>query len=573
MLINLKIKNIALISECHVDFKKGLNIITGETGAGKSLLIDSLNFVLGERADKTLIKHGESFARVDAVFEVDVFDDHIKSFFDLMGMEAEDTVIISRQMNLEGKNECRINGEIVTVGMLKKLTNHLVDIHGQHEHQSLLDPKYHLGLLDQFDQSQLQQPLEQLEQLRSDLRDVNAQMDMLGGIDTDRARNIEILNYSIDEIEKAGLVVDEEETLESKRNLMQNSEKLYSAFDQVQQQLNGHFDVVTTMKSMINQMQSVAHIDEAIVDLKEKLSTIRYDFEDWQEQFLDYYHHLDYDENELNIIEDRLELIKDLKRKYGNSIEEILQYLDQAKEKRELYLHSEEELKKCIHKKNEILAAILDLCKKISSIRKDIASVVQQAILMELRDLGMYNASFEVSFADMCRLEEVEHKITSKGLDKVEFLFSANLGEPLKPLSKIISGGEMSRFMLAIKCVLNAQDYMKTLIFDEIDSGIGGKTGAMVGQKLYKLGLNNQIISITHLSSIACFADHHLKIEKSSDEEKTYTHLYVLEKDAIAQELMRMNGVDIHSNYGLLQAKEMLNDADQIKQHLMNAQK
>ena len=282
MLINLKIKNIALISECNVDFKKGLNIITGETGAGKSLLIDSLNFVLGERADKTLIKHGETFARVDAVFEVDVFDENIKSFFDMMGIEAEDTVIVSRQMSLEGKNECRVNGEMVTVGMLKKLTSQLVDIHGQHEHQSLLDPKNHLGLLDQFDQSQLQQPLQELAKLRSDLRDINAQMDMLGGIDADRARNIELLNYSIDEIEKASLTLDEEEVLESKRNVMQNSEKLYSAFDQVQQQLNGHFDMISSMKSIINQMQSVAHIDDSIEELKEKLSTIRYDFEDWQ---------------------------------------------------------------------------------------------------------------------------------------------------------------------------------------------------------------------------------------------------------------------------------------------------
>lgn len=566
MLINLKIKNIALIKEANIDFKKGLNIITGETGAGKSLLVDSLNFVLGERADKTLIKHGEEFARVDAVFEVDIFNDTVKEFFDMIGLEAEDTVRITRQMNLEGKNECRVNGEQITINMLKKLTNELVDIHGQHEHQALLNPKNHLTLLDGFQEEQVSVLKENLKVLLNDLGNINQKIELLGGLDEDREKNIELLDFDIQEIEQAKLETKEEDDLEKKRSKMQNSEKLFENLSQAYGQLNSGFSMESSMKSMINSLHSVEMVDEQILKMKEELESLRFEFLDWQEEFLDYYQHLDYNEEELNAIEERLEVIKDLKRKYGLDVSGILSHLQELKEKKEMFLHCTEQLEECMTTKEEILNSIYNTCLKLTEVRKNIASVVEQAILMELKDLGMYNANFKVQFADTYTKENIENTVSMSGADKIEFLFSANLGEPLKPLSKIISGGEMSRFMLAIKCVLNADDYMRTLLFDEIDTGIGGKVGGMVGQKLYKLGTKNQVICITHLSSIACFADHHMLIEKSSDEEHTFTSLKSLSEEDKVLELMRMNGMEATSNYGYLQAKEMLKDAERIMQ-------
>lgn len=571
MLVNLKIKNIALIKEANIDFKKGLNIITGETGAGKSLLVDSLNFVLGERADRTLIKHGETFARVDAVFEVDIFNDAIKDFFNMIGLEAEDTIRITRQMNLEGKNECRVNGEQVTVNMLKKLTNELMDIHGQHEHQTLLNTKYHLALLDGFQEKDLEELKAKLNTLLATLKSVNEKIELLGGLDEDREKNIELLEFDIKEIEDAALREGEEEELETKRNKMRNSEKLFDHLSQAYHALNDNAGIENMMKTISYSLQNVAYLDEQILKMKDTLDSLRFEFLDWQEEFLDYYQHLDYDEEELNAIEDRLECIKDLKRKYGLSVEGIIQHLDELKQKKEMFLHSNEQLEICIQDKKQLLSNIFLVCQKLTSTRKVIASVVEQAIQMELKDLGMYNATFKVDFLNHYDEANIEKEVASTGADKVEFLFSANLGEPLKPLTKIISGGEMSRFMLAVKCVLNAQEYMKTLLFDEIDAGIGGKVGNMVGQKLCRLGTKNQVICITHLSTIACFADHHMQIEKSSDESSTYTRLKTLTEDERAKEIMRMNGMEKDSNYGYLQAKEMLKEANHFKDKIQIA--
>lgn len=566
MLVNLKIKNIALIKEANIDFKKGLNIITGETGAGKSLLVDSLNFVLGERADRTLIKHGEPFARVDAVFEVDIFNDAIKDFFNMIGLEAEDTIRITRQMNLEGKNECRVNGEQVTVNMLKKLTNEVMDIHGQHEHQALLNPKNHLILLDGFQEKTIDELKLTLNQLLADLKSVNENIELLGGLDEDREKNIELIQFDIKEIENANLREGEEEDLETKRNRMRNSEKLFDNLSQAYHALNDSSGIENIMKTMSYSLQNVTHLDEQISKMKETLDSLRFEFLDWQEEFLDYYQHLDYNEEELNGIEERIEIIKDLKRKYGLTVEGILNHLNELKQKKEMFLHSNEQLEECLAAKKQILSDIYHICQKLTSTRKLIASVVEQAIQMELKDLGMYNASFKVSFLNNYHEEGIEKEVSSLGADKIEFLFSANLGEPLKPLSKIISGGEMSRFMLAVKCVLNAQDYMKTLLFDEIDVGIGGKVGNMVGQKLARLGAKNQVICITHLSTIACFADYHMQIEKSSDDNQTYTRLIVLNEEDRIKEMMRMNGMENSSNYGYLQAKEMIKDAHMFKE-------
>ena len=319
---------------------------------------------------------------------------------------------------------------------------------------------------------------------------------------------------------------------------------------------------------MVYQVQSVEQYDTTLQQMKETLENIRYEFMDWQEEFLDYYQKLDYSEDALNDIEERLEVIKDLKRKYGLSVEGILEYLQTLRQKREMLLHSEEKLQECLVRKKQILQNIYQSCCQLTKVRQLIAQVVEQAIMMELKDLGMYNAQFKVNFDNQYTIDTIEKEVTSTGADHIEFLFSANLGEPLKPLSKIISGGEMSRFMLAIKCVLNAQDYMKTLIFDEIDAGIGGKVGGMVGEKLYKLSLKNQVLCITHLSSIACFADKHMKIEKSSDDHNTYTNLIVLNEEEKIKEIMRMNGSFDQSNYGYLHAVEMVKDANKIKENL-----
>lgn len=568
MLVKLKIRNIALISESVIEFNNGLNILTGETGAGKSLIIDSLNFVLGARADKTLIKNGEDFASVEAVFMLEKITNEIAEFFTLINAEPETTIIINRYLSLAGKNEIKVNGEFVTNAMLKKLTVNLVDIHGQHAHQALLDVKNHLSILDSFDTKDIQVLKATLKQKLALLKEVNASIQAIGGDGADREHNIELLEFQLREIEDAHLKENEEEELHNKKTIMLNSEKIYNALSQSLQALSdSEFNTLTLLKIALNNLSNITKLDSLLEKQHEKLESLYYDLLDVSENLNDKSNELDFSEEQLNAIEERLDLIKSLKRKYGNSIEEIFHYFNNASVKLEKLVNADKELTQLNTEKGNILNEIHRLCTQLTQVRKNTAQLINRRIVSELKDLGMKNASFDVVFNNSYDINNIANIVTESGADNVEFMFSANLGEPIKPLSKIISGGEMSRFMLAIKCVIN-ENNNKTFIFDEIDNGIGGVAGLIVAEKLSQISKNNQVLCVTHLAQIAAYADSHYKIIKVEENGKTKTVVELLVKEKVTREISRMLGSNNNSNIGLMHAEELLHNAQQFKAKL-----
>ena len=566
MLQSLKIKNIALINEAVVEFNKGLNILTGETGAGKSIIIDALCFVLGERADKSLIKTGTDSARVEAVFDVDVSNPDILNFFEMIDVEAENTVIITRVLSMSGKNECRVNGESVTLNMLKKLTTHLVDIHGQFDHQLLMDTKTHIRMLDLLGKKEIDKALDTLKENIDKYNNVQSQIKAIGGIGEDRQKNIDMLSYHINEIEMAELKLDEVDDLTKTKNRYLNSAKLNENLSSAVDSLyGGNYNAISMISMALANLNSVSNIDEDILSYKERLNNLKYEFEDVAELLKDYLSTIEYSEDELNAIEERLDFIKDLIRKYSksNDVEGVLDYLSTAKKQLDDLLNADEVLAKLLKEKSSILEKIYDNCVHITNIRKKYAEKLKNNILTELKELGMDKSNFEVSFTSDYSMDNIENVFTSNGADTVEFLFSANAGEPVKSLNKIISGGELSRFMLAFKCVVSGNDLYKTFVFDEIDTGIGGNVGNILGKKLYKISKGNQVFCITHLAQIACFADSHYKVQKYEKDDKTFVDVNPLNIEDRYAELDRMIGGG--SEYSRLHAIELITESNKFK--------
>lgn len=565
MISSLKINNIALIEENIIKLGDGFNTLTGETGAGKSIIIDSLNFVLGCKADKTLIKTGKDFAKVEVVFDLPCLNDAITSFFESINCEPETTIIISRYYNTNGKNEVRVNGEAVTLGMLKKLTIHLVDIHGQHDHQALLDAKNHIKILDSLDPY--------IDKLKDDLgvqldkvKDINNQIAELGGEGEDKVRNIKLLEHEINEIELAELKVGEEDELIQKRKYYANSEKLSRNLNDSFNAIYGSdCNVVNQLKTASYTLGLISDISPQIEDLKNRVNSVMYEINDVSESISDLINSTDYDEQEVNELEERLDLIKDLKRKFGGSVESVLEYLEKAKIKLENLLNSEQALIKLNSQKSIVLKEVFSLCEKLTAKRNEMGAWLRDRLLNELKYLGIKNGLFEVNFANDYNLSNIEKKATKNGADNVEFLFSANPGIELRPLSKIISGGEMSRFMLAFKCVVQDTSGIKTMIFDEIDAGIGGLIGVEVGKKIADISKYNQVICITHLAQIAAFADSNFKIEKSVDNNITSSSVSLLDSNDRIKEIARMLGLNANTKTAEASALELIQMADEYK--------
>lgn len=568
MLVSLKIKNIALIDEVKIEFSNGFNVLTGETGAGKSIIIDALNFVLGAKADKTLIKANCDFSFVEGVFEIDKSNEEIISIFDSFSIECDDYVCIQRRLNINGKNECRINGELVTLSMLKKLTVMLVDIFGQHDHQLLLDTKNHLLMLDTVCTKNLEVLNEELKIKLQDLKQVNNSIEELGGDDDSRKHEIELLEHEINQIEEANLSEKEEDELLQNKALLNNSEKIFNHINSCNKLFREN-DIINTIKSAVSDLQEIKQYDNSLDSNVEKLLEMRYQLEDIMLELKEFERGVYYSEEEINKIEDRLQYIKDIKRKFGRTIADVLEYLNSAKEKKFMLENCEEQLAKLHKEKSIILKNIYDISKNITSERKTAAEKLEKNMLIELKELGIKNASFKVLFADDYTLENIESKISRNGTDRLEFLFSANLGQPLKPLNKIISGGEMSRLMLAFKCVIKSADSFKTYIFDEIDTGIGGAIGMVLAKKLASIARLNQVICVTHLSQIAVFADYQFKITKHEQDGVTHTNVLLLSEKERISELTRMIGTMENAEFAELHASELIKESNNYKQSLL----
>lgn len=572
MLRQLEIKNIAIIDKLSIELGDGLNVLTGETGAGKSIIIDSINAIIGQRLSRDLIRTGEDRAVVEAIFEVK--DGHLSDLFESYGIEPEEdgVLVISREFTRAGKNTCRINGKISTVSMLKKFGERLVDVHGQHDNQSLLRTDSHIGLLDSFGHQQMLKLKKNYLNHLDNYKEIKKRITHLSGNSGERERKIDLLKYQIDEIESVGLKMGEEQQLEKEKDILLNSEKIIKVFSNAYEILGSESKIGGSALDRINEvvfeLDDIKDFDESYVEIVKRLESITYELEDIVSEARVKRDGIEYDANALEQVEERLSIIYKLKKKYGDSIQEILNFMENAQKELDETVNNEEVLEKLnteLKKESEIL---YDLAKKISDERKKAAKLIEDKICYELDVLEMKDAKFQVKIEFDKRQNKDVINYTENGLDKVEFLISTNLGEPLKSLSKIASGGEMSRIMLAIKTILADADKIPTLIFDEIDIGIGGKAAQRVGERLSLISKNHQVISVTHLAQIACIADCNYYIEKLTKNKKTKTNVKRLKSDEVKKEIARILGGENISKITVKHAEEMLEASKEFKENM-----
>lgn len=563
MLAQLTIENIALIDKLELELKNGLNILSGETGAGKSIIIDSLNFVLGERADKSLIRYGTDHAIVQAVFE-DYLNPSVSAYLDDIGVECEDVLIIRRKMSIDGKNECRINGRISTLSILKGLTELLVDIHGQHEHQSLLKSANHIKLLDDIGAAKIAKVKVDVANYHAEYVSLNRELSRFGD-ESERERKLDILTFQIDEIEKADVKDGEEDELLQARKRIRNMEKILSALGEAKDTLDGYDSnsVSASIKNSSSLLGTISAYDDSIGPLIDRLDDAKIEIKDIADTLSDMLEKLDFDARSAEKIEERLEVVRNILHKYGGNFENLQRFYEDARKEAELLsgaAQTVEELQGRIEtaKKNLEKSA-----RKLTELRHEVANKFESDITRELKDLGMGGSTFKVDFVTTDDVDQ----ISANGADTIEFLFSANVGEPMKPLAKIISGGEMSRFMLAFKNIVAGVDGIGTMVFDEIDTGISGNISAVVSEKMCNISRDRQVIAVTHMPSLAAMADNHYLIAKSTENGKTLTHINLLEDDT--DEVARLIGGNDYSQFAVPHAKEMKAWADRYKKSLV----
>ena len=562
MIQNLSVENIALIDKLNVELGEGLNILSGETGAGKSIIIDAVSFVLGERADRTLIRYGTESATVEAVFS-DYITPAISEYLEEIGIEAEEILILNRKMTTEGKNSCRINGRVTTLSTLKGLTSLLVDIHGQHEHQSLLNPNSHMSLLDSLGGDAHAELINKVKDEYKRYSSIKREFNLFGD-DDERVRRLDVLSYQIAEIEKADIQEGEEEDLLEKRKRIRNMERILEALNSAKNILDGYESnaVSPALKTTVSTLNMISQYDNRIESLNERLEDARAEVVDIADTVKSILDELDFDRHSADQIEERLELVRMLQRKYGGSYNALVEFYQKASEEYERLSNAGDRVIELEAEMRKSVQSLKEACGNLTSSRRAIADKFEKNILSELSDLGMGGSTFKVQIDTV----ETPDDFSSNGADTVEFLISPNVGEPLKALAKIISGGEMSRFMLALKNILAGVDEIGTMIFDEIDTGISGHISAVVSEKMCNISRKRQVIAVTHMPSLAAMADNHYLIEKSTENGKTSTHLNLLNDDT--DEVARLIGGNDYSVHAIPHAKEMKGWADRYKQSI-----
>lgn len=562
MLSRLTIKNVALIENADISFGEGLNVLSGETGAGKSVILDSVNFVLGAKADRSMIRYGETECMVKAEFFVSESSKAVETLRE-MDIDTDGEIIISRKFFETGKNAIKVNGNTVTASMLRKVTDSLVDVHGQSEHFFLLKESNQLKTLDAVAGKSLAVKKETLSDLLKDRRHIDEQIAMLGGDEKERGRRLDILKFQIEEIEAADLKNGEEEELLAKRNKINNLEKIISAVRDALGVLSGEGGVTDGLRGAKRALSSISRLDSEYAAICEKLESIAMDTEDAVGALSDMSEELYFDENEAEEIEARLDVIGALKRKYGADKTEIDEYLKKIRSEYDLLSDCEGQYAVLTDKKTKTEKKIYMICREITAIRKNCSAAFCRRVTEELKTLNIAHAQFEISFKEY--EEEDVLRANYNGLDEIVFLFSANAGEPMKPLSKIISGGEMSRFMLAMKTQLSDVNEISTYIFDEIDAGISGKTAKVVGEKLAKIAKKTQIIAVSHLAQIAVMSDAEFLIEKQETDGKTLTKVYALDERLKTREIVRLLGGTDGDEFAIKHAEELLRQAKEYK--------
>lgn len=558
MLLNLHVKNLALIEESEVTFGSGLNILSGETGAGKSIIIGSVNLALGGKVSKSMLRENAEFALVELIFSVE----HKVQEAALRELEVypeDGEIIMSRKIYASGRSVCRINSETVSQALMRKVASLLIDIHGQHEHESLLAKRNHMKYLDAYAKRELEAPKAELTKEYEHYTEIRKKLEEASLDAEQQAREISFLQYEIEEIENADLRIGEDEELEEDYRRMSHGRKIMESAAECQELCSeGSDNAADQIGRAVRALHAVSQFDESFAAFSEQLEEIENLFSDFNRDLAGYVSELDFSVEAFQSVEERLNLINHLKAKYGKTIERILQEKQTKEEKLDQLQHYEEYRSELEGTLKSSEAALQHCCETVTDIRKKYAKELSDQTRQALLDLNFLDVQFEMEFG---RLDHY----TANGWDETRFMISTNPGEPLKPLDAVASGGELSRIMLALKTVLAENDEIETLIFDEIDSGISGRTAQMVAEKIKLTGKNHQIICITHLPQIAAMADHHFLIEKTSSADSTISNIRPLEREESIQELARMLGGVKITDTVLQNAKEMKEMADAVR--------
>jgi DNA repair protein RecN (Recombination protein N) len=579
LLTELIISDFAIVNRLQLTFGAGFNVLTGETGAGKSIIIDAVNALLGERVDVDLIRTGASVARIEGIFELnETAWPAVAVAIEAEALEGDrpGMLILGREIRREGRHLCRINGRVVTLAVYRAISEHLVDIHGQGDHLSLFRVKQHVTVLDRYGgllelRRQLAETVKRLREVRRDLR-------RLYQDERETARRVDLLQYQVEEIDSARLQPGEEDALKSERNRLANAEHLIELATEAYRALaeadEGQLSAIDLIGNAVRDMAHLERIDAALSDARQTAEEVQSQIEELARTLRTYCDDVEYNPGRLEEVEERLELVSSLKRKYGESIEEIIRFAEHAAQELDVISHSTERAEALGHEADRLVAEAATLAADLSARRREAGDRLAAEIVHELADLRMERAQFDVGIAHEEAADglpaknpagAVHYAFDDTGYDQVEFLIAPNVGEPLKPLVKTASGGEASRLMLALKVVLSAVDPVPTLIFDEIDSGIGGRAGGVVGRKLWSLAADHQVLCVTHLPQIAAFADAHYRVAKQVVDGRTITEVSCLQEDETVGELAQMLGSD--TDMAWRNAKEMREQVAAQKAH------
>lgn len=563
MLQSLYLENIALIEKLGIELFPGFNVLTGETGAGKSIIIDAVNFVLGERTSRDLIRNGAARAKVEAVFNLNEGDAAFAAL-DALGIEYDGSeLILSRELSAAGRNACRVNGTLVPVASLKSVSDTLVDIHGQHEHQALLDAENHISYLDAYCHAESLPIIEKIDAIVSRRNELMLKRNSGFSSEREREREMDMLRYQIEEIASANLEAGEEERLNAEKTVLLNAERIRTALETAHMALSGAEEgsALSAIDTARRSMRDIAALNKDYEALGDKIEELYYAAEDISFVLRDTSENVESDMQRLEEIEQRLKLISDLKRKYGRTVEDVIDFGKDAETKLNELENAEALAAELDAKLDKLKAEYNVAADELSKVRRAAGDRLKRDVLNELKDLGMAKAMFDVALSDASGGEP-----RKGGRETAEFMLSANPGEPLKPLEKVASGGELSRIMLCFKSIFADNDRVPTLIFDEIDTGISGRTAAVVGEKMLGIAKKHQVICVTHLAQIAALAEAHLMVRKYDDGKNTFVETRQLNEEEKVQRIAQMMDGESDSPSALTHARELIARADKIKE-------
>jgi len=570
MLFQLNIKNMALIKELNIEFEEGLNVLTGETGAGKSIIIEAIDLILGGSAASDLIRDGESSLVVEGLFLLAPQEKELISNLNLNAeiVDKEGDLLIRREINKKGRNKCWINQRLINLSTLQEIGTFLVDLHGQHDHQSLLDPSKHIDLMDNLGGDKI---IKYRKELSDNYRIWREKSKKLFQLIRDREENlkrIDFLKFQLEEIDKASLVKDEDKVLEEEEKVLRNAEKIIETMEKANFVLYEGGSEQTSVRDSLSEVSKdlgeISSLDRRIEKVRENLKEIGYQFEDIVNEIVKYKDEIELDSQKLKDVEGRLNLINSLKSKYGSTVEEILQYRQKMYQELEDSDYSEDKIKKLKEEIDSLENKISTISHHLNKNRRKIAEDLEEMVIRELEDLNMKKCQFKALINNYkddngIEIEGKKYKVGPKGIDDIEFMISPNVGERLHPLARIVSGGEISRIMLALKSILSEVDKVPTLIFDEIDSGVGARLGEVIAQKLRNLSKKRQVICVTHLPQIACRAGRHFYIEKYILNNQTGIKLIEIRGEEQVKEIARMLDGSQMSKITIQHAQKMLN--------------